>query len=538
MINRFVKRSGKDSMADLGAEARAADALQGIDRMKTLINRRDFLKFAGLPPLVLASPPWLKRLAAPGGRQNVIVVVFDAWSAYNISLYGYARETTPNLARLAKRAIVYHGQFAGSNFTTSGTASLLTGTLPWTHRALLPNGQVAKAFVTRSMFHAFKDYYRVAYTHNGWAYTLLRQFEGEMEDLVPRGKLLLGSYDTLIETLFANDEDIATVSWARNMRIGDEGHAYSLFLSHLYKVLQEGKVANLKPAFPRGLPTTGSDNGFLLEDAVDWLGHLVTVIPQPFFGYFHFLPPHFPYRTSLEFYNRFRDDGYKPVTKPRDVFAPPRGSDDLLRQRTWYDEFILYVDREFARFHDALEASGLLENTWLVLTSDHGEMFERGIMGHSTNALYEPVVRVPLMIFEPGREEGMEIHALTSAVDVLPTLAQVTGHPIPDWTEGELLPPYAPTSPDPNRKVYVVRAHDNDPAAALTQASTALVKGRYKLIYYFGYADLGIGELVKLHDIEADPEELTDLSSSQADVTAEMLGELKSKLEEVNRPYL
>ncbi len=507
--------------------------------MKSPINRRDFLKLGSLLPLGLAGPGLLRMLApAASGKKNVIVVVFDAWSAYNISLYGYGRPTTPNIARLAKRAIVYHNHFAGSTFTTSGTASLMTGDLPWTHRAINDNGQVAPSFVARSIFHAFQDYDRLAYTHNGWVSTLLDQFHRDVDDLIPRDKLFLGSYDNFIETLFRNDEDIATVSWARDMRISDGGYAYSLFLSHLYEVLQEGKVANLKPLFPRGLPTTGSDNGFLLEQAVDFITNLLTVVPQPLFGYFHFLPPHFPYHTSIEFYNRFKDDGYKPIQKPIDVFAGHKPVNNLPLHRTEYDEFVLYVDREFGRFVDALESSGLLENSWVVLTSDHGELFERGIMGHSTNVVYQPVIRVPLLIFEPGRQVGMDIHSMTSAVDVLPTLAHVTGHPIPEWTEGLLLPPYASASPDPNRSIYAVRSEGSDPSGPLTHASVGLMKGDYKLHYYFGYVNWGVNERVELYNIQADPEELVDLYPTQKDVGDQMLAEVKSKLAEVNKPYL
>jgi hypothetical protein len=65
-----------------------------------------------------------------------------------------------------------------------------------------------------------------------------------------------------------------------------------------------------------------------------------------------------------------------------------------------------------------------------------------------------------------------------------------------------------------------------------------LVKGRYKLLYFFGYGERGIDELVKLYDIEADPEELADISSARPDVVTELLGELKTKLNEVNQPYL
>ena len=510
--------------------------------MSSTFNRRDFLKLGSLLPAGLAAPS-LARLvhraqSAQGGRQNVIIVVFDAFSALDISLYGYPRDTMPNLARLAKRALVYHNHFSGSNFTTSGTATLLTGTLPWTHRALLPNGKVAQRFVTRNMFTAFRDYYRLAYTHNGWAYTLLRQFERQMDELIPREKLFLASYDTFIESLFQNDEDIATVAWSRDMRVADAGYAYSLFLSNLYKVLQQGKIANLEPMFPRGIPTTGSDNGFLLEQAVDFLSNTVRSVAQPFFAYFHFLPPHFPYRTSIEFFNRFRNDGFQPVNKPRDVFAPGRIGASLLRQRTEYDEFILYVDQQFGRFYDELDAAGLLDNTWIIFTSDHGEMFERGIMAHSTNALYQPVIRIPLLIFEPGRQQGMDIMTPTTAEDVMPTLTQVTGQPMPDWTEGVVLPPYNNSTPDPARGVYVVRAHNNDPALPLTQASISLVREPYKLLYYFGYQEDGIADFKRLYNLQTDPEELVDLVDTEKDVADELFAALQTALTAANKPFL
>ena len=64
-----------------------------------------------------------------------------------------------------------------------------------------------------------------------------------------------------------------------------------------------------------------------------------------------------------------------------------------------------------------------------------------------------------------------------------------------------------------------------------------MVKGRYKVIYYFGYAELDMQDVVKMYDIQADPEELVDLSTSQPDITAALLGELKRSLADANRPY-
>jgi arylsulfatase A-like enzyme len=172
------------------------------------------------------------------------------------------------------------------------------------------------------------------------------------------------------------------------------------------------------------------------------------------------------------------------------------------------------------------------------LTSDHGEMFERGVVGHQTPLLYEPLVHIPLMIFEPGRKTRLEIQALTSAVDLLPTLLHVTGQSPADWTEGMVLPPYSSSYPNEDRSVFALEARTNKKYAPLTVATTILLKGQYKLIYFFGYDELAGRERIELYDIRADPEEMNDLSISKRETTNEMLNELKEKLAEKNKPYL
>ena len=469
------------------------------------------------------------------GPKNIVVIVFDAFSAYSISAYGYERQTTPNISRLAKRAIVYHNHFAGGNFTSPGTASLLTGALPWTHRAFRPNSEVAKEFVSKSIFAALPNHYSTAYTHNGWAYTILRQFQRDIDELIPPEKWMLDS-PRLFQELFRNDHDAASVGWLQTMKFSEEGAAYSLFLSRVYNAYLENKVKDIQTLFPRGIPIAGSDS-FLLETAIDSTAERLAKLPQPFMGYFHYLPPHEPYRTSHEFFDVFKGDHYAPLEKPLDIFGKDVG-DQLLKRRREYDEYILYCDQEFGRLYDQLQSSGLLENTWLILTSDHGEMHERGIGGHMTDALYQPVVRIPLMIFEPGRETGTDIYDYTSAIDLLPTLTYLSGENIPDWSEGLILPPFADSAQRPERNIYVVRANHNDQYAPLTIASTMLVRENYKLHYYFGFPEVPAEGVVRLFDIQADPEEMTDLYASKRATADELFDELRTKLKQVDEPYV
>jgi hypothetical protein len=101
-----------------------------------------------------------------------------------------------------------------------------------------------------------------------------------------------------------------------------------------------------------------------------------------------------------------------------------------------------------------------------------------------------------------------------------------------------VLPPFTTDRQDASRSLYALQAVSNEQLSPLAQASTMLVKGSHKLVYYSGYDKLGdTGERIELYDLEADPEELTNLYPSQKAIGSELLDELQAKLEEVNRPY-
>jgi arylsulfatase len=474
-------------------------------------------------------------------QPNILIVVYDALSAHNVSLHGYPRDTMPNLTRLAERSVVFHNHIAGGNFTTPGTASMLTGVYPWTHRAFSLNETVDNQFLSQNLFHAFPDHQCLAYTHNPFANTLLTQLAEEIEDLIPPEKLFF-YVNRFLSTLFKSDDDIAYLSWSRTFERSQENRTSSLFLSHflgnVIDKFRNEKIGEYETLFPRGVPFARG-NYFLLEHATDYLSRFLTDAPKPFIGYFHFLPPHTPYSTRRDFYHRFRKDGFMPPEKPRHLLSNNESQDFINNMRTQYDEFLLYVDHEFARLYGLLEESGLLKNTWIVFTSDHGEMFERATLKHTTLTMYQPVIHVPMLIFEPGRGQREDIYLPTSVVDLLPTLLQVTGRKVPDWCEGVVLPPYTTVDTLRDRSIYSMQIKKNRKYAPLKQGSMVMVKESKKLVYYFGYPELEPykGELIELYDLEADSEELRDLAPDNKTIARDMLDQLKAKLEEVNLPY-
>jgi arylsulfatase A-like enzyme len=163
-------------------------------------------------------------------------------------------------------------------------------------------------------------------------------------------------------------------------------------------------------------------------------------------------------------------------------------------------------------------------------------MFERGVVKHATKLMHEPIVRVPLVIFEPGQTTRCDVFEKTSALDLMPTLSHLTGHQIPEWSEGRILPPF--TDKTSERDIVIMDSRSHEKNAPIEIGSFTLIRGSYKMMYYVGYAELDGGDYVELYDIDADPEEMNELSSTKPYLANEMLQTIKAKLAEVNEPYL
>jgi arylsulfatase len=497
------------------------------------MKRRDVLKLAALLPGLMVNPSTAlpQSPAAPSNsdKPNVLILVFDTLSASHLSLHGYPRETTPNLARVAERATVYHRHYSAGNFTNPGTASLLTGTYPWRHRSFALFSPVAKKYERRSVFSAFgPEYYTLAYTHNLIAFMLIYRFLRDLNELKPIRDLCI--YDQQFsDRLFLKDYDLAVLGeqlWVETSVANFfSGHQR---WNHVKRRLREAYQSQ----FPRGLPCV-FEKIFILDHAIDWLRDNLGRLPRPYLTYFHFWSPHSPYRPRKEFIGKF-DGRWKPVAKPPSVFSQGETNEDLLHHRLEYDETVAYIDAEFGRLYDALEQSGELENTYLVLTSDHGELFERGIWQHTTQVLYEPVIKVPLLIIQPGQTERVDIHTPTSAVDVLPTLLSTTGQPVPDWCEGNILPGFRTESTEHlAHSVYALEAKQASRFGPLMPRTVALMRESYKLIHYFGYEEQP--DAYELYDIVNDPEELVDLYPEAGWVAEDLREELLDKIAEINR---
>ena len=505
-------------------------------------TRRDFLKLFSLLPFSIL-PSRMRYAPATKDEPGVIILVCDALSATNLSLYGYPRNTSPNLEKFAERATVYHAHYAGGSFTVTGAASLLTGTYPWTHRAFLQNSRIAMDRVDTNIFNLCGDAcFRVGYSQNPWADLFLYQFSKSL-DLHVNGDSFNAVDTASYNGIFKNDPILSFRGVENYAFTVDESPYNSAPFFGLWRKIwiwlaQQGLYENRKDQYPLGIPevTCDTKNVFLLEDLFQGIESLVESFSRRSLAYIHIFPPHHPYAPRAENLARFKNDGWKPLRKAPHFFSQQKDDEFLEARRCEYDAYVSTLDEELGSFFDFLAERGILDNNYVIVTSDHGEMMERGEFGHVTPMLFEPLVHVPLLVSAPGQTKRVDVAEPTSCVDILPTILSIFGKPAPNILEGRILPGFGGENVADVRPIYFVDAKEISVHAPLTEASVGMRKGRYKLLRYYSRRN-ALPKNYELYDMQNDPEELHDLGETEKELAASLVAELDGKMEEVNQPY-
>ncbi|HJZ98673.1 MAG TPA: sulfatase [Candidatus Solibacter sp.] len=446
---------------------------------------------------VLAIPSSATAEAAgPAGsstRPNVLLIVMDTVRADHLSLYGYNRDTTPNLRALARDSVVYPNTLAPSDVTLTSHASLFTGMYPSWHGAYCdpPNA-----------------------TYGG---------------------TLSAKTPTLAEITKANG--YSTLAVVANMFLRSDfglGRGFDEFhLPRPVALLPADTPYLLRRAVRRGL-AVGFDTGqfdrlFSLGEEID--AHLFPALAKngqkPFFVFMNYMDAHFPYVPPAPFHNVFpgQKAGYTQQDLEIDqghIIGGQTASLVYLQHcLSKYDGGIAYVDAQIGKVVEWLKRHQAYDNTMIVVASDHGEAFgERSYIGHG-NSPYNNVLHVALMIKYPGNAHpGVESQPV-SLIDVAPTVLNTLGLKAPtalqgrDLTRSEALAGrtlYSETFPCP-----VMRPRECRDGCT----SHVILQWPYK------YIERSNGKR-ELFDLAHDPLEEHTLYSREREVTAKIRGDLEA----------
>jgi len=307
---------------------------------------------------------------APREAPNVLLIVLDTVRAQSLSLYGYDRPTTPQLKRFAKTGVIFERALSTSPWTLPSHASMFTGRYPHETSA---NWQSAldTTHPTLAQFLNAHGYVTAGFTAN----------------------LVYGSSEHGLNRGFLHFEDFP-ISLSETM--GSSSLSRFIIDSPILR-----RVARSHEILAR---KTAPD---LNKDFLDWLA---THDSRPFFAFLNYFDAHEPYLPPSPFDRTFgperRHGNESFMNLRRNAFRIDKwrmSPHEIRAERNAYDGAIAYLDRHLGDLLGALDKRGVLDNTLVIITSDHGEQLgEHGLFDHG-NSLYLPLIHVPLLISFPGR---------------------------------------------------------------------------------------------------------------------------------------
>ncbi|MEW6281233.1 MAG: sulfatase-like hydrolase/transferase, partial [Candidatus Eremiobacterota bacterium] len=429
--------------------------------------------------LALLALPSLRHRPPPGGSRlpSIAILVFDGLAARHMSLYGYSLDTTPSFAALGRESACFDRAHSNSNGTLTSIPCLM-GRYPGS-----PGTGLAEAL-------------RDAGYRTEWV------------TFLPPDGLNLPGFDRRTTLGYARTRPVfqavarlAPPTWLQ-------------WLSHL--MTEEATAFDPYFGLPRDDPYWNREHfpaGLTLDYAADRLA----AHPTGLFMLVQVWAPHYPYLPSPDVAGTL---GGRPL-EDRSFMNRPYEPQDLPRVealRRRYDEYVVTADRALGRFLRQLEDRGLADRIYLIVTSDHGESFERGVLGHLGPATHEGMIWVPLLMRGPGLPVGRP-QTFAEHLDLAPTLLELLGLQPPSGLLGESLLPYIRDPQRRSRKLKVSMSHT---VVTGMGGQISIFQDPYKLSFVQQET-----KIRRLYNLIEDPMEKTDHSEREAELCRKLLETVK-----------
>jgi arylsulfatase A-like enzyme len=403
----------------------------------------------------------LSGLVAAEGRPNVLLLILDTVRAMNLGLYGYDRATTPNLERFAERGVTFDWAMSAAPWTLPSHAAMFTGRYPFETKAYFRTA-LDETYPTLAEAMRARGYATAGFMAN-------TEYAGRATGLA-RGFIRYEDYVPSPGHLMSSSSIVRMLGWSRTLRK----------VLGYYELFGRRYAADINAAF--------------LEWQSETPGH-------PFFAVLNYFDAHAPYLPPEPYDTLFggRRERHYVVQQERYVMTKsPELQEHIPSELAAYDASIAALDEHLGRLFTELERRGLLDNTVVIVTSDHGEEFgEHGIMGHAYN-LNTTLLHVPLIVVAPNRAPaGARVSDPANLRDLPATILDLVG-PGPGGFPGQSLARFWDVVPDLDEVVVSSEAD-----------MVSLISGAY---HYIRMPD---GK-EQLFDYQADVTEQDDLFDSDA----------------------
>lgn len=464
-------------------------------------------------------------------RPNVLLILCDQLNARVLGCYG-GPVPTPHIGRIAREGVVFTDAVCPTPYCSPSRAAMITGLYPHTHGinynvnrrdypaiAAPPTEEGIKATdaTTEKLLHA------AGYgTHHYGKWHLgdedLPYYPDMFGEHLHYGREMAATFaqvrrqprDTWMEWYgWALPVAIAPAFQAAVAALGDKWKArhYAEFIVKMGRLkfpleqVFDVQVADRTIARLRA----DKDRPFLVTCSFNY-PHDPNVVPSPCYEAFDPAAIEFPANFGRREQRFEREWSRQIVADLGDA-----GAREFLRL---YYAAVKLVDDQVGRILTALDETGRAGDTVVVFTADHGDMAGgHGMVWKSTSAFYDDVARVPLIVRFPGRIRPGRTRLAANLTDLMPTLLDLVGHPIPKGVQGHSLAPYLTGRSDPatapayafSERVHANPGHTRSVAPG-TQASFMARGQGWKLIRYPGGAEF-------LYDLTTDPGETRNLAA-------------------------
>ncbi len=406
---------------------------------------------------------------------NIILISITTLRSDHLGTYGYPRNTTPNIDKFAEKSTLFEDVYSTSSWTLPSQMSIFTSVVPSYHKLynVSQDSTLSNEIYTLPELLKEKDY------KNIWVAPLWLEFLN-------------------LERGFERGFDEFYSSYSNS--------------SQSYEKSYEKEENYWKNAF------------YLIDNYNN---------SEKFFMFLHSYKLHSPYSPQPETIELFD----KNLTKESNYLAGKFGFLDMNKEnmeyfKTLYDAELYEMDKKFGMFIDKLQEKGILDNTIIILTGDHGqEFYEHKRIGHGIT-LYDEVIKVPLIIYVPkGQKRRVKIRV--SSLDILPTTLDLIGLESPKYIQGTSLKEMMLGGENhiENKNKVII--------SELYGEKIALIEDNWKYI-----ADIErvsskcfiIDDKSELFDLENDSEEKNNLFFEREEVVKRLKSKLIDKMNNPNKP--